>query len=196
MLPSILEVAEQHGVVIDSKTYGRKETLAKCPFCHEDSKPHKQKRFYLSLNTEAQVFKCWFCGESGGVFRFISLLEGVPEAEVVKRYYGGRKVSGKHEAETLTTRQYRLLGYTRRPDWFSLEERDREFAARAKNLIRQEWNEFVRKEIERARKLLEFGIRSGEKEKVIRLIEKRERETGISILKPVLNSFKTPRRAG
>lgn len=58
----------------------------KCPFCREDAKLGKEKKFYLSLNTVDQVFKCWFCKESGGVFRLIALLEGAPEGKVIEQF--------------------------------------------------------------------------------------------------------------
>lgn len=79
MLPEILEVAKKHKLIINPRTLHNEEVLCKCPFCQEDSKPGKNRKYYLSLNAQSQVFKCWFCGESGGVLRFIALLEGVPE---------------------------------------------------------------------------------------------------------------------
>lgn len=100
MLPNILDVAAEHGLTFQPRSYGKKQTLAKCPFCLEDDQPRKRKKYYLSLNTHEQVFKCWYCGESGGVFRFMALLEGVSENEVIDRY---RKKSGstyqRHPAE-------------------------------------------------------------------------------------------------
>ncbi|MDQ0338154.1 hypothetical protein J2S00_000938 [Caldalkalibacillus uzonensis] len=111
MLPEILPNAEQHGLIINERTREKREVLAKCPFCEEDSKPGKEKKFYLSLNTQDQVFKCWFCGEAGGVFRFISLLENIPESEVIERYRGKKGKYKPHPAERLTLSQLRLLGY-------------------------------------------------------------------------------------
>ncbi|WP_035723194.1 hypothetical protein [Gracilibacillus boraciitolerans] len=63
LLPNIVEVADSHGLDCNFKTRGKKEVMFKCPFCHADS---NKNRFYLSLNEDKNVFKCWHCKESGG----------------------------------------------------------------------------------------------------------------------------------
>lgn len=52
MLPSIIKIADHYGLENDPKTYGRKESLFKCPFCQSN-------KYHLSLNTQDNVFKCW-----------------------------------------------------------------------------------------------------------------------------------------
>lgn len=108
MLPKILEVAEKHGVEIDPRTYGKKETLAKCPFCLEDS--NKRGKHYLSLNTHDQVYRCFFCHKKGGVLDFESKLTGVPYHEVKEKYFGKSK-KNVHPAERLNPSQLECIGW-------------------------------------------------------------------------------------
>ena len=87
MLPEILRVAEEYGLTFNPRYHGKKETLCKCTFCEEDAKPGKGNKFYLSLNTQDQVYKCWYCGVSGGVLDFEAKLSGLPYNEVREKYF-------------------------------------------------------------------------------------------------------------
>lgn len=109
MLPSILNIAEDYSLQFDIKTHGKKETLCKCPFCHQDSKSDKH---YLSLNTKDNVFKCWYCKKSGGVLQFESLLSGEPYKEVRAKYFGAKK--NMHPAYSLSPDQLREIGWQNR----------------------------------------------------------------------------------
>lgn len=101
-----MDIAEQNNLDLNPRTYGKKETLAKCPFCHADQ---NKKKFYLSLNTEEQLFKCWHCKKSGGVLEFESLLTGKPFEEIRNKYF--KKKRSYHKAERLSPRQLEKIGW-------------------------------------------------------------------------------------
>lgn len=110
MLPSILNIAEQYGLMSDPKSYGEKESLFKCPFCEQDSLPENQTKYYLSLNTEDNVFKCWYCKESGGVLQFETLLSKKPYEEIRQKYFGKRR-KNLHPAYKLSPKQLEEIGW-------------------------------------------------------------------------------------
>lgn len=132
MLPEILDVAEEFGLTFDPKTHGKKETLCKCPFCFEDeAKPNK---YYLSLNTEKQVYKCWFCGLSGGVLNFEARLSGKPQQEVKAKYFKENKE--KHAAERLTADQLKMIG------WYRLRRESRTAFVQNREEVIADWNRY------------------------------------------------------
>ena len=110
MLPSILDIAQQYGLISDPKSYGKKESLFKCPFCKQDSLPENKNKYYLSLNTEINVFKCWYCKESGGVLQFESILSNRPYEEIREKYFGKRR-DNIHPAYKLTPKQLEEIGW-------------------------------------------------------------------------------------
>lgn len=145
VLPNIVDVAEEYGVVIDPKTYGKKQVLCKCPFCNADA--HKDK-WYLSLNPELNVFKCWYCqsnGSKGGVLHFESLLSGETHNEVKAKYFDGRK--NVHPVEYLDRSQLDKIG------WADRKRKSYEDFKKNKDAIYQEW-----KEHERMRLIKWFGF--------------------------------------
>lgn len=194
MLPDILEIARSHGLIIDPKTEGKQETLVKCPFCKEDAKPGKEKKFYLSLNTNNQVYKCWFCGESGGVFRFIALLKGISESEAIKKYCKRNGHKTLHPAERLTTNQLRLLGYKRKPNWAGMRKRDMQYYKRTRSLIWEEWKMLKTEQKRLAFQELVVGVRFFSYKRAIQRIKEREQETGISLLEDVLKIYSLSKR--
>lgn len=133
MLPNILDIAEQNGVIINKRTYGKKETLAKCPFCLEDA--NKPKKYYLSINTVDQVYKCWFCGESGGVLDFEARLTNTTYEEVKEKYFGRNKRRNIHPAETLTMKQLKEIG------WEGFRK-NKEAFMKHRDLVFKEWQRY------------------------------------------------------
>lgn len=132
MLPNILDIAEQNGVIINKRTYGKKETLAKCPFCLEDA---NKPKYYLSLNTVDQVYKCWFCGESGGVLDFEARLTNTTYEEVKEKYFGRNKRRNIHPAETLTMKQLKEIG------WEGFRK-NKEAFMKHRDLVFKEWQRY------------------------------------------------------
>ena len=43
MLPNILDITNEQGLTFQPRSLGKKQTLAKCPFCHDDGQPRKRK---------------------------------------------------------------------------------------------------------------------------------------------------------
>ena len=140
MLPSILEVATQHGLRINGRSsQSKKDLRCKCPFCQTDAQ--QKDKFYLSLNVTDNVFKCWACGESGGVLKLIALLEKRSVEEVKRSLWGDTKSSRKplHPAERLTPSQLKMLGFIT-SNWGELKQRD---PAGYKNTLDWIWREWL-----------------------------------------------------
>jgi hypothetical protein len=190
MLPNILDIATEHNLTFQHRSFGKKQTLFKCPFCREDDQPRKRKKYYLSLNTQDQLFKCWFCSESGGVFRFMALLEGVSENEVIDRY---RKKSGStyklHPAEKLTSSQCRMMGLDAKPDWVGIRKFDYQSYKELRELTWKAWKQFLSNEKRFAYQLLVSGIVGGTYGNVIEAIQEREKAIGAPLLADVLNIY-------
>ena len=140
MLPEIIKVAEEYGLTFDSRTHGKKETLCKCVFCEADSKPGKGHKYYLSLNSHDQVYKCWYCGVSGGVLDFESKLSGLPYNKVREKYFGGRK-RPVHPAETLNARQLRLIG------WDEYKRKSRDDFKKNRESVLKDWKCYEHEEL-------------------------------------------------
>jgi len=83
----ILGVARRCGLVIDSRSLGRTELDAKCPFCGD--KPH---RHHLRMNTDSDRFKCWHCGETGNSVSLYAKLEGITNKEAAEILLEGDNV--------------------------------------------------------------------------------------------------------
>lgn len=188
MLPEILPVAEKYGLLIYERSRGKREVRAKCPFCKEDSKSGKERKFYLSLNTKDQVFKCWYCGESGGVFRFIALLEGTSESEVIERYRKGKRQQKLHPAEKLTSRQLQMIGF-QKPIWNKLKRRDYRYYERTCHYVWSEWRHFIQTEKYFLFRILVSAIENGNYLKAVAIIKEREQKIGVPLLEPILKTY-------
>ncbi|WP_040980440.1 MULTISPECIES: CHC2 zinc finger domain-containing protein [Oceanobacillus] len=140
MLPNILDIAQACNVEIDSKTYGKKETRAKCPFCQEDAKPEKRKKFYLSLNTQDQVYRCFFCGEKGGVLKFEANLTQKSFTEVKEKYFGKNKKS-LHPAYQLNAEQLSRIG------WQKYKRNNFKDFLKNREQVENDWNQYVYTEL-------------------------------------------------
>ena len=195
ILPNIVEVAIKHNLHIKKETIGKKEVLCKCPFCLEDQKPHKiKKKWYLSLNEDKNVFKCWFCGEKGGVVRFISLLDGIPENEIIEKL---RKENGfhyqKHPAERLSRTQLKMIGYPN-INWVKNREFDVEFYKKFREEVWQRWLDFIEDKKDEAYREIFAGILLGNYQKSIKRVKKMEAELGANLLKDVLKRLSKEER--
>lgn len=184
MLPEIKDVATNHHLILNKATFNKKEVLCKCPFCGEDAKVGKEKKFYLSLNTQKQLFKCWFCGEKGGVFRFIALLEGKSESEVISEY---RRQKGRgykpHPAEKLSLSQLKLIGFSHKPNWGAMRKRDLVYYKNTLNWVWKEWLAFVSQERQMAYRFLFMGMITANYQRAVQGVKTREKEIGASLLK-------------
>lgn len=187
ILPDIVTVAQSHHLVIASGTLHKREVLCKCPFCQEDRKPGKERQYYLSLNAEKQTFKCWFCPEAGGVLRFVSLLTGTPEEQLLQQY---RKRRLDHPAEGLSHRQRLLLGqaygYVSDPDWHRMKKRDKTYYLWTLDRMWADWQQFVEEQKHEAFKEIHLGMCCGKYQDSIVRIQKQEQLIGVPLLEETL----------
>jgi hypothetical protein len=135
-LPSIISVADDARLEINPKTIGKKEVYAKCPFCLGDAN-HKGK-YKLSLNNHYNVFKCWLCGEKGGVLEFEAKITGIPYDEVRAKYFG--KMKNYHPAEMLSPMQLKQIG------WDRLKRTQKDDFKAKKDKVLHDWKVFERDE--------------------------------------------------
>ena len=93
-----------------------------------------------SLNTQDQVYKCWYCGVSGGVLDFEGKLSGISYNEVREKYFGKRK-KPVHPAESLNTHQLRLIG------WAEYKRNDRYEFKRNRESVLRDWKTYEHGEL-------------------------------------------------
>lgn len=190
MLPRICDIAQNHNLIFNPKTFGRKETRCKCPFCEADA--HRRKKYYLSLNTQSQVYKCWYCKASGGVFRFIAELDGITEQEAIAKY---RKDKGNayklHPAEKLSLAQLQLLGYQKVTQWAALRKRDMTYYKRTCTLIWQEWRRYCDGQRRWAFAHLLVGALTKQRFKTLAVIREREKQIDASLLDDVIAVYRS-----
>lgn len=136
MLPRILDIAKEHNLIFDQRSFGKKETLAKCPFCEADA--HKPKKYYLSLNTDDQVYRCWYCRKAGGVLDFEARLTNKSFKEVRQKYFGkkSKKKEKYNPAEYLTAEQLEAIG------WNEIRRKDYKRFKRSLNQVCRDWYEY------------------------------------------------------
>lgn len=186
ILPNVLEVAKSNHLEVDSKTLNKKEVRCKCPFCYADA--HKNK-YYLSLNEDKNVFKCWYCKESGGVLRFISLLEGKSENELIEQV---RQRSGssykKHPAEKLTRSQLEAIGYPK-IDWIANRNFDKKLYEAYREKVWMDWKRYVVKQKKYSYQLLFIGLVSGDLKSCIKKVKEIEQEVSEDFLDELLNEL-------
>lgn len=102
-LPNIVDVAKRIGIEFDPRNKANsKELRAVCPFCGHSHK------FYLSINPNLNVYKCWYCKASGGVLQFEADVTGKPFADVKAQYFSQRQ-KPLHPAEKLSPKQLEAI---------------------------------------------------------------------------------------
>lgn len=187
LLPNILEVAKKNKLEVNPKSLNKKEIRFKCPFCKQDS--NRKDKFYLSVNESKNVFKCWYCKESGGVIRFISLLEGKSEQELIEEI---RKENGsnykKHPAEKLTQYQLDLIGY-RKINWYEMRNKNYSGYKHLREKIWGEWKAYIRDRKRFSYQLLFTGLITGEFKKAIEQVKKIEKDLQVKLLDDLLKDL-------
>lgn len=133
MLPDIIEIAEEYLIEIDSRSYGKKETMAQCPFCNSG-------KFHLSLNQNKNIFKCWNCKKSGGVLQFESLVSEKPFDEIRAKYFGKKKAK-KHPAYELSPEQLKQIG------WHDKKRDSYHVFNKNKDEVVREWEKYCYEEL-------------------------------------------------
>lgn len=185
LLPNIIDVAVRNNLEINKKTFKKKEVRCKCPFCKEDA--NKKNKFYLSLNASKNVFKCWYCKENGGVLRFISLLEGKSEQELIDELRAKNgNMKKKHPAERLTKHQLALIGYN--IDWFANQQFDSNFAYQFRQRVWSEWQAYVADRKRYCYQLLFAGMFSGFK-KSLEQVQEIEKDLNVKFVDELLDEL-------
>ena len=119
------------------------------------------RKYFLSINEDKNVFKCWVCQESGGVLKLMSFLENKSEQEIIEQL---RKNNGfsyqKHPVEKLTRSQLKMIGYEK-IDWIKNREYDIKLYKHFRNHVYQKWLNFVAYKQDRAYQQLYIGLLSG-----------------------------------
>lgn len=181
MLPNIVDVARENHLTFNERSLNKKEVMCKCPFCLEDS--NKPKKFYLSLNTEKNVFKCWYCKEHGGVLQFESMITGDSYEEVKLKYFGDKKKE-YHPAELLSPKQLEAI------NWAEIKRQQQEEYKRSFEKVIADWKAHVRSQRILAFAKLLIGIESKKYQLVCQNIKKQAEDAEIpSLLDDVLTMY-------
>ncbi|HWO74728.1 MAG TPA: hypothetical protein VNM69_02285 [Bacillus sp. (in: firmicutes)] len=179
-MPSIIDVASQYGLTFNPKSLNKKEVTCKCPFCLADA--NRNDRHYLSLNQHDNVFKCWYCGEKGGVLVFESKLAGKPYDEIKKKYFGEKKKY--HPAEMLSPQQLRKI------NWADVKRKQHEDFKRSLNQVLADWDAYQYEERRLAFAKLLVGIETFKYQIVIANIRLQAEQTNIpNLLDDVLKMY-------
>lgn len=72
-----MDTARRCGLVLDSRTLGRSEVEASCPFCGD----HGPGKHHLSLNTDTDRFNCNLCGAHGNSLTLYAKMKGLSNKE-------------------------------------------------------------------------------------------------------------------
>lgn len=80
----IVAVAEGCGIKFNSRTLGRAEVEAWCPFCQS-----KSSDYHLYLNREKEMFFCQKCSASGNSVSLFARIHGISNKEAALRLSGG-----------------------------------------------------------------------------------------------------------
>ena len=81
----IVDAARRCGLAFNSRTLGRSEVEATCPFCGD----HGKGKYHLCLNTEKDQYRCNLCGAHGNSVTLYAELRGVTNREAFEDLTGG-----------------------------------------------------------------------------------------------------------
>ena len=98
------------------------------------------KKYYLSLNPKENIYKCWYCGQSGGVLQFESLLTGCSFKEIKQKYFGSKKKKSYHPADLLSPKQLEAI------DWVKIKRNHYKEYKRSLQEVIADWKAYVRQQ--------------------------------------------------
>lgn len=147
MLPNILDVATQYGLVI-SEQIKDGQVRVSCP-------NRKGEQNTCLLNSVKNVFYCECCKTGGGVLKFECLLSGLNTQEVRGKYFSSSKK--RYGAATLTTQQLGMIG------WEHLKASDVAFYRKHHKQVWQEWLEYRNERLEKMYALFLIMVHSKDK---------------------------------
>lgn len=190
IFPDILDVAARYNLLAQQKSAPRGEIRVHCPFCAEvvGKADHE---FHLYLSPLKNTFHCFRCQTKGGVAKFIGLLEGKGEQEVIDEYKAKhdaakRKKQKKrawenHPAMKLSAHQWKLMGFLGKIDgkMFRLNQA---YARAVLQWAWREWQLFTSERTKEALHVLLLGKYLAHEKTAEEFVRKMEKETGIENL--------------
>jgi hypothetical protein len=201
ILPDILDVATEHNLVFSQRPVHNRpqEKRAICPF--HTCTTHRQPEFHLYINTEKNTFKCFSCGASGGVVKFIALLDNKTEQQVLEELRGNTKKTLRrrkvHPAEKLTAFQMKAMGFHHFQGWHQLKKvwkHNPDYIKRQMDWVWREWQSYVQCRLENAYKLLLIGLMTGTYRHSVEWIKAESERLGVDLLSKVLTIYSQPVR--
>lgn len=168
LFPSIVELADERGLRRYGKSTPNGEVRVCCPFCLANvGKEDKEGKLYLS--PVKKTFRCFRCGENGGVVAFLAKLDNKPERVVLDEFIAAKKAERaarrtnngtprkkasweNHPAMKLNTFQWQAMGFISKVTYKDFRN-DPEYARRTLQWAWQEWQAFVQTQIQEAFKL-------------------------------------------
>ncbi|WP_019156933.1 hypothetical protein [Robertmurraya massiliosenegalensis] len=181
MLPSIIDVARENQLTFNERSLNKKEVMCKCPFCLADA--NNPKKFYLSLNPDKNVFKCWYCKEYGGVLQFESLVTGNSYEEVRLKYFGDIKKK-YHPAELLSPKQLKAI------NWDEIKRKHNDEYKRSLENVFADWKAHVHSQRILAFAKLLIGIESKKYQLICENIKKQALDSQVpNLLEDVLEMY-------
>jgi len=198
-LPSIVEFAEQHGVVIHSSRKSRRgDLMANCPFCHLNG--HTMNTEYSCyLHPVEQCFRCQRCGEKGGVFKFMALLTNRDVSAVTDEWKQAKRANQperkpsskpKYPGASITIHQMRLMGFL--PSGKTHRERfkmDATYRMNYLNWVWQEWQSFLQDELYKGFQVWSIAVAIGKANETKIQLQERSKEIGYDILSKILEVY-------
>ncbi len=117
------------GIVLNSRTFGRTEVEASCPFCGD----HGAGKYHLFLNTTKDLYNCKLCGAKGNSVSLYAKRNGITNGEAFRALKEGGNVYPLPKMPTPqnTERQPQSLEnrhcvYTKMLSYLTLLDRHRE----------------------------------------------------------------------
>ncbi len=106
----IVEVAEACGIELNSRTLGKSEVEAWCPFC-----PSKSSDYHLYLNRDKEMFYCQKCSAAGNSVTLYARIYGVSNKEAARRLSGGDFPGAQRAGAAPGLRKQRTPGFEPAP---------------------------------------------------------------------------------
>jgi len=196
ILPNIQKVVLDKNISRFTTVPGRPDELRiKCPFC-----PGGDNGNHLYINTEKNSYRCFRCGDRGGILRFIARLENRSESDVLEeilaQHREGRNYhprgDNRHPAEKLNTYQLRELGYLNKLDWLSLKKQNPGYARRCLDNIWNEWTTKLKYEVRCSVRWIYLLSKEGNYTQAVADIKRRGLELNHDLLTPALKILSIP----
>lgn len=190
IFPEILDVANRYNLLAQQKDAPRGEIRVHCPFCAEIV-GIADRGFHLYLNPIKNTYHCFRCQEKGGVAKFIGLLEGKGEQEVIDEYKAKHEATRKkkrrkktwedHPAMKLSAHQWKLMGFLGKIDG-NMFRTNPAYARAVLQWAWREWQLFSAEKLKEAFHVFVLGKYLVDEKAAEAFVRKLEKETGMEQL--------------